>query len=470
MNLTSLFLGLTLSLFSFSSLAFNQSHYFHQQSLLMQSQKSSALNLRFDGSFRVMEKGFYDQKLKSSDLSDQTTFKQRFFIDSKYAKDQSSPVFYIICGEWNCAGTGSYTFVEAMAKKMQAHLVALEHRYYGESVPFADLTTENLKYLDLDSAIEDLARFQRHMMEDRGFNGKWISFGGSYAGTLSAFYRLKHPELVVGSLASSAPVFTKAEFNEYDAHIAQVINKSSCGDKVREAVALIEKKLETPEGAEATKKLFDSSDIKETGDFLYVVADMLAAAVQYGRDKAFCDTLNTNEDLVVGYAKAGIATLTAMGSRPIEISMQAAEKINVTPDENFRQWMWQSCKEFGWFQVANGTGATSSRSSTIDLVYHENVCKRLFQVPMTADGSLNQDWYFPIFNPSTTHIMFTNGGNDPWLRLSVVPGGENTNEALNLFMMDGAAHCNDLRATIQIPAVIAAQVTIENLLQKWITE
>lgn len=470
MKLISLFLGLAVSFISTSTHALNQGHYFHQQSLLMQSQKSSALNLRVDGSFRVMEKGFFDQKLNSSDVTDTTTFKQRFFIDSKYAKDQSSPVFYIICGEWNCAGTGSYTFVEAMAKKMQAHLVALEHRYYGESVPFTDLTTENLKYLDLDSAIEDLARFQRHMMETRGFNGKWISFGGSYAGTLAAFYRLKHPELVVGSLASSAPVFAKAEFNEYDAHIAQVINKSSCGDKVREAVAAIEKKLETPEGVETTKKLFDSSDIKETSDFLYVVADMLAAAVQYGRDKAFCDTLNASEDLVAGYAKAGVATLSSMGSRPVEISMQAAEKVSVTPDENFRQWMWQSCREFGWFQVANGTGASTSRSSAIDLVYHENVCKRLYQTPMTADGALNQEWYFPLFNATTSHIMFTNGGNDPWLRLSVVPGTEQSNQALDLFMMDGAAHCNDLRATIQIPSVIAAQVTIGTILENWLAE
>ena len=66
--------------------------------------------------------------------------------------------------------------------------------------------------------------------------------------------------------------------------------------------------------------------------------------------------------------------------------------------------------------------------------------------------------------------MFTNGGNDPWLRLSVIPGSENTNEALDLFMMDGAAHCNDLRATIQIPSVIAAQVTIGNLLKAWLAE
>jgi hypothetical protein len=37
-------------------------------------------------------------------------------------------------------------------------------------------------------------------------------------------------------------------------------------------------------------------------------------------------------------------------------------------------------------------------------------------------------------------------------------------------MMDGAAHCNDLRATIQIPSVIAAQVTIGNLIQGWLAE
>ncbi|HXH29201.1 MAG TPA: alpha/beta fold hydrolase [Bacteriovoracaceae bacterium] len=456
-------------IFSATALAVNEGFYFQKQSLRMQSSETQfqKLKLRADGSFRTMEKATFEQKLVHGGQSSKT-FKQRYFVDSSYATDANSPVFYIICGEWNCAGTGSYSYVEGLAKKLKAHLVALEHRYYGESLPTSKLTANNIISLDLASAVTDLATFQKFMMDEKGLKGQWVAVGGSYAGTLAAFYRLKHPELVVGALASSAPVLAKSEFSEYDAHVAKVINSSSCGNKVRQAVALIEKKLETPETSQAVKALFNSSDIPDDDDFLYAVADMLAAAVQYGRDKVFCDAMNSTPDLVAGYAKGGLTVLAALGAKPSDIALSVALKEDVTPNENMRQWMWQSCQEFGWFQVANGSGAGTSRSSRVDIGYHQRVCQRLFQRSMKADGSLNQDWYLPLLDPQTSHIIFTNGSNDPWLTLSVVPGGSGRNENFDLFMMDGSAHCNDLRAVTQLPSVMAAQTKMESIIRTWL--
>lgn len=463
-------LTLTMALtFSFSALAMNHGLLFHKQSLLMQSGDSSAqyLKLRADGTMRSEEVGFYDQKLDHTKANSKKTFKQRFFVDSRYAKNSESPVFYIICGEWNCAGTGSYSFVEGLAKKLNAHLVALEHRYYGESLPTTNLKAPNLKHLNLQAAIDDLATFQRHMMSTRGMTGPWVAFGGSYAGTLAAFYREKHPELVVGALASSAPVYMKNEFFEYDAHVAKVINKSSCGENVRAAVKLIEEKMETPEGAKEVKALFQASNIVNDGDFLYVVADMLAAAVQYGRDASFCNALASSSDLIKGYAKGGLSVLSAMRTTPFEISLAVAEREVVTADDNMRQWMWQSCREFGWFQVANGTGNDTSRSSKIDLEYHDLVCRRLYQVPMGLDGALNNEWFYPLFDAETSKIIFTNGSNDPWLTLSVTDGGAQTNTGFDLFMMEGSAHCNDLNIS-KIPSVLAAQSRMETIIGNWI--
>lgn len=469
MSFKKIALGLSLTLTS-SAFAINHGVYFHKQSLLMQSNsmKGQALKLRADGSMRSAEEAFYNQKLNHKDSSSTETFRQRYFVDSQYADSADSPVFYIICGEWNCAGTGSYSFVENLAKNMNAHLVALEHRYYGESLPTNKLTPEALIHLDLSSAIVDLATFQRHMMKTRGMKGKWVAFGGSYAGTLAAFYREKHPELVAGALASSAPVLMKNEFSEYDAHVAKVINKTSCGDKVREAVKLIEERMSTPEGSLEIKELFKATDVKNDGDFLYVVADMLAAAVQYGRDKVFCNALTSSEDLVSGYAKGGLSVLTSMGTTPFEISLAVAQREEVTSDDNMRQWMWQSCREFGWFQVANGTGTETSRSSRIDLAYHDEVCNRLYKSPMGTDGALNDEWYLPLFNPETSRIIFTNGSNDPWLRLSVVEGGELSNASFDLFMMEGAAHCNDLRLATNLPSVLAAHASMERIISNWL--
>lgn len=460
-------IGLTLAA-SFSAQAFNHGNFFHKQSLLLNStdKNSQHLKLRVDGSLRTQEIAFYDQKLNHKSATSKT-FKQRYFVDSKYAVDSNSPVFYIICGEWNCGGTGSYSYIESLAKNMKGHLVALEHRFYGESLPTKKLTPTALKTLHLDAAIEDLATFQRFMMNDKGLKGKWVAAGGSYAGTLAAFYRLKHPELVVGSLASSAPVLMKNEFFEYDAHVAKVVNKTSCGDKVRDAVKAIEAKMATPEGAKAVKETFQATNVVNDKDFLYVVADMLAAAVQYGRDKVFCTALTSSEDLIAGYAKGGLSVLGSMGTTPFEISLAVAERQDVTPDDNMRQWMYQSCRQFGWFQVANGTGKETSRSSQIDLKYHEEVCDRLYKIPMGRDGALNDKWYFPLFDAAVSNIIWTNGSNDPWLTLSVTEGTDRSNPAFDLYMMEGAAHCNDLRLSA-MPSVAAAQKQMEVVIKGWL--
>jgi len=42
---------------------------------------------------------------------------------------------------------------------MNALVVTLEHRYYGTSQPFDDLSLESLKYLNAYQAIDDLAYF-----------------------------------------------------------------------------------------------------------------------------------------------------------------------------------------------------------------------------------------------------------------------------------------------------------------------
>lgn len=72
----------------------------------------------------------------------------------------------------------------------------------------------NLKYLTSEQALADLAAFIEGMNQFYGFGDevKWIVIGGSYAGTLAAWLRLKYPHLVYGAIASSAPLLAKLDF------------------------------------------------------------------------------------------------------------------------------------------------------------------------------------------------------------------------------------------------------------------
>ena len=123
-------------------------------------------------------------------------------------------------------------FIYDLASTHGGLLVGLEHRFYGDSLPFANLTSDNLRYLTAPQATMDLQRFLTELIESPGTfynsssaNGMAqgglkrpvITIGGSYPAVLSAEMRLKFPELIAGSLASSAPMHKTTHFFEYNA-------------------------------------------------------------------------------------------------------------------------------------------------------------------------------------------------------------------------------------------------------------
>ena len=52
-----------------------------------------------------------------------------------------------------------------IANQSKSVILALEHRYFGDSIPHGNLELENLKYLTVDQAIEDLANFISQMKQ-----------------------------------------------------------------------------------------------------------------------------------------------------------------------------------------------------------------------------------------------------------------------------------------------------------------
>ena len=95
-------------------------------------------------------------------------------------------------------------------------MFVLEHRFYGNRPLITeDLSVSNLAYLSSRQALEDVGHFITFINQKYNFTAPWITFGGSYAGTLSAWMRLRFPHLVAGSVSSSAPLFAKLDYFEY---------------------------------------------------------------------------------------------------------------------------------------------------------------------------------------------------------------------------------------------------------------
>lgn len=136
-----------------------------------------------------------------------------------------------------------------LAKKFGAAVVSLEHRYYGESSPFEELTTDNLKYLSSKQALFDLASYRNFYQEsiNKKFNttekeNPWIVFGVSYPGALSAWFRLKFPHLVRGSLSSSGVVLAVHNYTAFDQQVAASAGPA-CANALRDVTQEVDKAL-----------------------------------------------------------------------------------------------------------------------------------------------------------------------------------------------------------------------------------
>lgn len=377
-------------------------------------------------------------------------FSQRYYIDESLSTSKNAPVFFYICGESACEKTVLSGSIRTLAAKYHAKLVALEHRYYGESLPYQQLTTENLQYLTIDNALKDLARFQIDISKDHQWTGKWVAFGGSYPGSLSAYYRLKYPQLVVGSLASSAPVMAKENFSEYDAHVTKVAGPA-CANNMRAVVKEVESAMPDDKRFNEIKKQFGAEDIRDKTDVVSLIAEIGAGAVQYGMRDMLCTKMQEAPTPLDGYAEVARVIYARWGIKAVELVTQGAESINASDYSNgigMRQWFYQSCKEYGYWQTANADANKSTRSSLIDLNYYLDGCKRLFGTSEhAAISQTNASYYLPLLDEATSNIYLTNGSNDPWSRLSMTDeNGNTTNKNLSYYLIDGAAHCEDLHA------------------------
>jgi hypothetical protein len=100
-----------------------------------------------------------------------------------------------------------------LAPQVGALMLAVEHRYYGASMPTASELPPNkqLQWLSSQQALGDLATFHAQITANysldtsAGSSNKWVAFGGSYPGMVAGFARLKLPHLFHAAVSSSSP-------------------------------------------------------------------------------------------------------------------------------------------------------------------------------------------------------------------------------------------------------------------------
>lgn len=111
-----------------------------------------------------------------------------------------------------------------------------------------------------------------------------------------------------------------------------------------------------------------------------------------------------------------------------------------------RQWTWQVCTEFGWFQVPNAKHPM--RSNFVGPQYWSPFCEAVFGAEYASEPKV--DFYNELYGGldiQGSNIVFANAIEDPWqwagMRQIHDPATQSGMEAI-LINCENCAHCVDL--------------------------
>ncbi|XP_067306163.1 thymus-specific serine protease [Pseudorasbora parva] len=444
----------------------------------------------------IPKKGTIHQPLNHFDKKNDKTFPQKFFVNDVYWQHSDGPVFLYIGGEGPLSRFSVlFGHHVEMAERLGALLVSLEHRFYGQSINPDGLETENLRDLSSQQALADLAAFHHYISQRFGLSQRntWISFGGSYAGALSAWLRGKFPHLIYGAVASSAPVQGQLDFSSYNRVVAYSLMNEAvggskrCVEEVKGVFAAVEAALLMGNETEVGKD-FGCCETplkpEDKTELLQSLADIFMGTVQYNEEGVaftiaeLCNVMTNKSEAYEQKEEAydRLVKIVAMYRTRekvpcLDVSREnlVLELSNTKAASSYRPWFYQTCTEFGFYQTCEDTRCPFSRMLTLQS--QTELCSRLFGIsqdslPVRIDFT-NQ--YYGGNQPQTQRVLYVNGNIDPWSALSVV-WNDTMVEDDRVILIDGTAHCMDMNVdkSVDKPALHQARKEIERRVSMWL--
>ncbi|AEO59356.1 hypothetical protein MYCTH_2307580 [Thermothelomyces thermophilus ATCC 42464] len=452
--------------------------------------------------------GTFDQLIDHANPS-LGTFKQRYWYGTEYWKGPGSPIYLVSPGEQSGEGFNRTWLTTArlsgvMANQTGGAVIVLEHRYWGQSSPYDELTVENLRYLTLDNSLKDLVYFAKNFAPPFDPSGSssadkapWIFAGGSYSGALAGWLAAREPGTFWAYYSSSGVVEAIGDFWQYFVPVQEATPKN-CSADVGAVINYVDLVLSfgSKKSKQALKDKFGLGEL-EDADF--------AAALEWGPWEwqsgqfysfnttgynpfyRFCDYVenvwpnSTNKvpgprgvgltKALEGYAKYVKEQVIpgfceSAGYPEWEGENNIACFKNLDPNnaaykdlslDNWinRQWNWMLCNEpFEWWQ----DGAPLTRPTLVSRLVNADYWRK--QCPLhfpeggygIAAGKRAKDvnrWTGGWSVTNTTRAMHTNGQYDPWrdatLSSKFRPGGPvQSTERLPVRLVKGGTHCSDL--------------------------
>ncbi|XP_044750405.1 putative serine protease K12H4.7 [Coccinella septempunctata] len=440
---------------------------------------------------------WFKQWLDHFNPRNEETWQQRYFINNEYYQD-GGPIFLMIGGEaeasdkWMTQGA----WVD-YAKKFKALLFQVEHRFYGQSHPTEDISVKNLVYLSSEQALADLATFITKMTDELKLTGKWIAFGGSYPGSLAAWLRMKYPHLIHGAVSSSGPLLAEVDFFDYFRVVDEALESYSeqCLANVKTAHEQVNLLTRHPLGMRKLDESFKLCDplqtlIKEQkhlSNFWDTLANNFAGVVQYNKDNRIGKTkagnitiddlcgIMLNETIGIPVQRlAAINTLLLNATNQTCLDYNYDNMINELRNtswegEGARQWTYQTCTEFGFYQTSSYSPHVFGDQFPVDFYIQqcEDIFGSRFNTSFLDRAVDRTNTIYGGLDIDVTNVVFVHGSVDPWHALGIT---KTKDQGAPAIYIEGTAHCANMypRDDSDPPQLNQARVEIENHIDSWL--
>lgn len=258
-----------------------------------------------------------------------------------------------------------------------------------------------MKYLTVDQALADIAQFIIYKKSELDLNasGGVILVGGSYAGAMTTWFRQKYPHLANGGWASSAPLYAKLNFMEYKEVVSSAIN-SIGGEKCYQRIFDVFRKMNSLISVGRVDRLktlfrlcnnFTGRNKFDVWNLFDTMANILSGVVQNhvrGSIESACAEILTETTISLTDAETGFMHgFSSFFQRKLNLS--PGRCIGINYEDNLRnvladafsggvirQWLYQTCSSFGWYQTSASTQQIFGNSFPIDL--YLRLCQDLF--------------------------------------------------------------------------------------------
>ena len=394
------------------------------------------------------------------------TFTQRYFMnDSMWNKsDPLAPVLLCVGGEGppldasvlvdsvHCSDMVQYS------QQKHALTFALEHRYYGSSLP-TDFSTPNLKkYLSTEQAAADIRQFIIQMKKEHAIpdSTPWITFGGSYPGMLAAISHRGNSDLIYATVASSAPLLAVVEFPGYNEVTGEAYKNAlvggsdTCFNYISKGHAAVQSLLETYDGRRQLERDFrvcgQAGALENMQNQAMFASDGVAYFPAQSNDPS-CATSLCNiakvcafllDDDARGSAAEGYARLRDLSVEQSSscklVSHDALVAAYMSTASPSRIWMFQTCSEWGFYMTCPAGSTCPFVQGLPALDNSLDICLKAFDIDEAAVRAniAKANTRYGGLNFKCERVFFMNGEVDPWRASSVQVDTGFPNEPIHL--------------------------------------